>query len=746
MSGISRKVYKINIKLTNNDENDEKEFVIDNISQILLQNFAELSNNALPHGLTENNHIYMLKDNYYIDNEILKSIRGSKGEKNKYEFKNFGTVSDDVIINEFYKPILRYNDNIIKIKVLTKILNFAADSIEYSKKYTDVPDSKDPQQQEKQAKINSEKQAKIDLLREKINEITSLQPVDNTSTINKAIDDIIDNILRILIGKNVMSYLKSIYDNTNDKSAEMLEFRNNLSNIMLKINSGPETNINLNKLETYRYFLDDKNIEAIFEIIQNNIALASKNSQQGSYGYNNRPNLLNTPEMFKQILKENIKYVYPDKTNIETLAESEEQDILLFNNILYILKKIYLLDTTIISVVIDDKNKTITKKFFIKNLTLEEPNPFKIDKLKSVSKDKKEFYNAFINFKCDIKYINENPLLKINYIIDDTEILDKTNHLKVIEFEPKNFNKNQEFNKYSSTYIYDTFDYKPNESKINKILNTIKMQKIIKTKEELFYNDIALNEFNDLLNIKFKADTDPTKDEYIKKTRIGPNILYFLKNIIKLYNGKEITHSNSSYFVYDTLITNDISSNINSNPTNSVLNFYSISENKTIKYNNFKSEKILKNFSKRLQTLQLVETQPYYNDKFDVYKVESRDHRITRNSYYIFILFICYKADEKGNKPSLQKRLIGEVCLNRAKILDKAFYNPIYSKFNISETYLYNKLINLQKPKQAKTAKNKDIIPNPTLEARPNLDARPPLQEKISGGNKNHTRKKFRRN
>jgi hypothetical protein len=33
--------------------------------------------------------------------------------------------------------------------------------------------------------------------------------------------------------------------------------------------------------------------------------------------------------MYKQIIKENIKYVYPDKTNIEALAESEEQDILL---------------------------------------------------------------------------------------------------------------------------------------------------------------------------------------------------------------------------------------------------------------------------------------------------------------------------------------------------------------------------------------------------------------------------------
>ena len=728
MAGISRKVYKINIKLTNNDENEEKEFAITNISQILLQNFAEISNNGLPLDLNETNHIYMVKDNYYIDNEILKSIRGSKGEKNKYEFKNFASTKPGHIINEFYKPILRYTDNTIKIKVLTQIFKFALESIEYSNKYAD--DSED----EKQEKENN-----INLLREQIKNIDELSKSNtsaNNETINKTINEniniLFDYTAKILIEKNVMSHLKSIYDNTNDKTADMLEFRTNLSNIMLKINSGPETNIELNKFETYRYFLDEKKIDAIFETIQNNIASASKTSQQASYGYYNRPNLLNTPEMQKQILKENIKYVYPDKTNIETLAESEEQDIVLFNNILYILKKIYLLDTTIISVKINDKNKDIIKKFFIKNLKLEETNPFKLDKIKSVSKLGKEFYNAFINFKCDIKYINENPLLKINYIIDDTEILDKTNHLKVIEFEPKNFNKNEEFKKYSSTYIYDTFNYKPNESKINRILNTVKMQKIIKTKEELFYNDIALNEFNDLLDIKFGQDDE----------KIGPNIVYFLKNILKLYNGKEIIHANSSYFVYDTLITNDISSNINT--SNPVLNFYSISENKTIKYNNFKGEKILKNFSKRLEILQLGD-KTLINDKFDIYRVGSRDYRITRNSYYIFILFICYKADEKGNKPSLQKRLIGELCLNRAKILDKAFYNSIYSKFNISETYLYNKLINLQKPKQTRTAKNKDIIPNQNLDARPNLDAQPPLQAKISGGNKNHTRKKIRR-
>ena len=41
MEDTTRKVYKykITIKLTNNDENDEKEFTITNMTQILLQNF-----------------------------------------------------------------------------------------------------------------------------------------------------------------------------------------------------------------------------------------------------------------------------------------------------------------------------------------------------------------------------------------------------------------------------------------------------------------------------------------------------------------------------------------------------------------------------------------------------------------------------------------------------------------------------------------------------------------------------------
>jgi hypothetical protein len=725
MAATVRRTYKITIKLTNNDENDEKEFIITNMKQILLQNFAE-EEGGIPRDLSGGtSFIYMLKDIYYIDNEVLKSIRGTKAENNKYGFKNFNSTTPEQIINEFYTPILSSTDTVNKIAILLQILQFAKESIENSDKIDKDISDKDYKSR------REERKESIKSLNKKIAEIIQKRVDESLPLDVKVFSELFDDIITILVDKNVMSYLKSIYDNTDDKRPQIVVFRQNLSNIMLKINSDPSITNELKKMESYRYFLEEKYIDAIFESIQNNISKA-KNNQQPNYGSFNRINLLNNPEMYKQIIKDNIKYVYPDKTNIEALAESEEQDILLFHNILYIIKKIYLLDTTIIfSKDEDSKGENQEKKFYIKNLTLEQNNPFKLEKIK-----RGDAYNVFINFKCDIKYINENPLLKINYIIDDKEVLDKTNNLKITEFDPKNFNKNQDLKKYKATYIYDTIDYKLNNSKIEKILNTIKIQKIIKTKEELFYNDIALNEFNKLLNVDFNI-TDNDK----KKKLISSNIVYFLKYILKLYNGKEITHDNVTYFVYDTLILddalNDIRKKIISN-TNQVLNFYSISKNKSIKYNNFKGEKILKNILKKYESLQLKddEKDPFYDENFKVYSVESKDKRIVRNTYYIFILFLCYKADEKGNRPSFQKRVIGEVCLERAKILDKAFYDLFYSKLNIPETFLYNKLLNLQKSKQSTTVKNKEIPQ--AKELPPNLET---LETKIKGGKKKYTRK-----
>ena len=527
------------------------------------------------------------------------------------------------------------------------------------------------------------------------------------------INEIIDiyetnNTLRlIMLDKNIMDNIRSIYET--DKSNDALEFHRNLSTIML--NYQETDGIEIYKLEKYEYFLDKKNINYIFETIslKTDSITDSKANFLGSMSSQLSRPILYNEEKKKQIIKDNMKYVYPDKTNIDTLVESEKQDIILFHNILYIIKKIYLIDTTII--VAEDIDSDKTKKFYIKNITLEENNPFKQEYLSNTN------YEATIRFKCDITYININPILKINYIIDDQELLEKNTPLKMVEFNPNNFTKIKYSKPYKSIFIYDNINYREKEYNINKIFNTIKIQKIIKNKEEIFYNDTALNIFNEELNIE-----GPGVKEAKKKDNISSNILYFLKDVLKLYKGCEFNDNNNKYFVYDTLISTDIS---NSEPK-----FYSISQGKSIQYNNLKKDKILKIFKKKhdllislTNTTNTTETtdttgnastntplnEVWKNDKYEIYKLAPKDSRIgERNTYTIFIVLLCYKADANGNKPDIQKRLITEVCLDRAKTLDKAFYDLFYNRFNISETFLYNKLVNVRKSKQAVTVKNKD--------------------------------------
>jgi len=743
MAATRRNICKIIIKLTTNDE-EEKEFTINSMDQILLQNFAaENGKYEPPLGSEKKKDILMIKDNYYINNDVLKSIKSTKVEKIKFTFKNFDNKYDTGIVDEFYTPItthvLQFPSD---LKILKLIIQFSSEHLARLKMLG--------KKKETEREVDQEIKKLEDVLLT-INKYTSVTDTSVTDTSIK-IQDVInkfESAYKILTEKDVMTYLKSKYDNSSGSEAD--DFRTALSKIMLKNYSDPDTKINLNQLETYQYFLDDKYIDYIFETIQNNISAASRSNQQSSFGY--RPNLLNTPEMIKQIIKENIKYIYPDKTNIDTLAESEEQNVLLFHNILYIIKKIYLLDTTILECEDSDTNN-IKKKFYIKNLTMEQYNPFKLDKIKTG-----DYYNVIFKFRCDINYINQNPILKFNYVIDDLEILDKTNHLKTIEFEPKNFFKNQDLKKYNSIYIYDSIDYKSNFSKINKLLNTIKIQKIIKSKEEIFFNETALNEFNTLLSIDFKkddADDADDKDDNNQKKNIHLNIIYFLKDILKLYNGKEIITNNNSYFIYDTLITGTIKAPTgntgDSDSDSDTLKCYSIIQNKIITYDNFKKEKIRKNFFKKLEILQIDKVEPFNTNKFTIYQLGSKDKRIKRNIYYISIIFLCYKPDEKGNKPSLQKRLIGEVCLDRAKLLDKAFYDLFYSKLDIPETFLYSKLLNLQKSKQATTAKNKETLPIKNTETPPikntetppikNKESLPTLETKIIGGKNNHTQKK----
>ena len=714
MSATNRRLYKITIKLINNDV-DEKEFIIDNMKQISLDNFAE---KGMPLSITDNSFIYMINEPYYINNDVLQKIREiSKSENKKFSFPSFSSMTPHGIRDTFYASILNNSDNKLKRETMLEIVEFI---IYFFNNY-------DIAGMEKQNSFIKRYNASLTKIKDDLAEFKKFIVSDRKMTL-KFTSEYDSIFINILCEKDVMTYLKSRFENYTDEKS--LKFKQNLTSIMTKNSS--DNSIMLNKVDKYQYFMDTKYIDYIFDNIHSKINESTK--QQDRYSYYNQSSLINTNETRKQIITENMKYVYSNKTSIDLLDDNEENDIILFHNILYIIKKIYLLDTTIINA--KDIDTDLEKKFYIKNLTLEKANSFKISRfIEKNTTIPMEFYNVTIKFTCDIKYINFNPILKINYIIDDVEILDKDAPLKTIEFDPKTFNNNENFSKYNLIYIYDTLNYISNENKINSIFNTIKVQKIIKNKEEIFFNETALNEFNQLL-IPGKNNKIPSTEELkaIKDKNIFPNILYFLKDIIKLYNSKEITYNNNKYFVYDTLIQ-DASNNT----------YYSISQNKVVKHNNIKTIKLEKNMLKKKELLNinhndLIIPAPSSRYKFDVFRKQQRDARIESDIYYIFIVLLCYKADENGKKPSYQKRAINELCLERASILDKAFYKLFYNKFNIPEMFLYNKLLKLNKSKQAVTLKNKDRITNEEYIDTPSTETN--IRSIIKGGTKKYTHKK----
>lgn len=698
MAATTTKLCYIKIVLLKNNDAYEKEFIIDNMSHILLENFMK---DPIASDISRSK-LLMIRENAYIDSDVLQQIKSltSKSQNNKYKFMEFSVKNELDIKNEFYEIIGNFSDVEIRNNTLKFILKIALDFLNNDQVQTSI-----------QSKVSSHNQAALRSERdnEKTKVTNFITRIDSDANEETFYDDVIKDLYRLLTSKPLMSEIKNKYniinkDKTKDEPNAI--FRTNLSNIMLNKSTDLDDTIKFHAHEKYEYFLNQKYLDYIFTAISDNTSKAVNTDI--NYGSIYRtPTLFNTKEKRMQIIKENIKYVFPNKTNVELLDDNEEQTVLLFHNILYIIKKIYLVDTTIIEA--SDTDSDNPKKFYVKNLKLVENNPF----IRSTGPSGSLIVT--IKFTADITYINQNPILKINYILDNKEIIDTVTPLKLFDFEPNNFLTNPSSNNYKSIYIYDTIDYISYDAKIKRLLNTIKIQKIIKNKEEIFFNETALNEFNDLLDIKFN-DTD----EKFKDRNIPLNIIYFLKNTLKLYNGKEIKHNTETFFVYDTLIADKLPNAANNANTANTAKFYSIAQNKVIDYKNIKSEKIIKLFKKRKELLILAAadapaapaapaapvaldaSNQYITDKFDVYKIIPKDRRIEdTKTYLIFVVFLCYKADEQGKKPSMNKRLVAEVCLERARTLDRAFNDLFYTKLNIPETYLFTKLLNLNKSKKA---------------------------------------------
>ena len=121
------KFYSVIIKLTAKNDEDEKEFIIDKMEQILLLQMA--ANTAIPRE-TNDTKIYMLKGDYYINDDVLQQITQlSKKQYSDWKFINYTNMTQEAIFLNFYTFILNINNVNLKYDTIYKTIIYILKNI-----------------------------------------------------------------------------------------------------------------------------------------------------------------------------------------------------------------------------------------------------------------------------------------------------------------------------------------------------------------------------------------------------------------------------------------------------------------------------------------------------------------------------------------------------------------------------------------------------------------------------------------
>ena len=478
-------------------------------------------------------------------------------------------------------------------------------------------------------------------------------------------DDLFDNkFFLVLTGTATFNTLIAhIYEKTPD-GTDLKQALNLFYNIFTKLN---------NKAK-YEYFLDPNTVNYISKLIDDSTISSSSSNDDYNYMQNQRKPTLNDNRAKEEIYNKYYKYLFPNKKDITSLTDLDKDKILMFNNVYYIIKNIYLLDDTIISVTNYKTNNTQQKKkYYIKHIGLRE-----LDDKNNVTHFQIKDNEVIIFMKATLEYIIENPILQINYLIDDLENARQKFVPQSYILEPKDISNN--YSNYNKIYIHDKINYKNISSDIDYFAKVLRKKNTIKNKEEIFLNTQALK----LLNNYFKAQLNKPYTQAMMES----NIKFLLYVIFKFYNNKVF----KKYYIADTYIQylNE------SNESNKSNKYYSITNKNIINETSEKYDIISTIFEESSQEEQGPEDIKSIYKKFNSYDARLEDNKV----YKINVVFRCF-LDINGKKPTLGRKLIAVNCLSRAQKLDEAFTNTLYKAFRLPENYLYNKLANIthkQKP------------------------------------------------
>lgn len=616
---------------SNNDDSfNNNYYILNTMNDILIEEFStQINYDNFINKYTKDNPIYIVNDSYYLDTNVINTIKRNSSAKfpnynstiavKKFEFKN-------------YHEKFNANTN-FKTKHEKTLFNIF-----------------------KTAFINTINEArprrKPDEIRQIINGLAPITTYDALFNYDDFIND--DAIGTELFHK----YIQNIYDNTTkDSKKEALQAFYNISYS------------NLGNKFKYEFFLNPETINNIFKIIQEN----STNDP-----YDRRRTPLNSNNTKEDIYNRYFKYVFPNKKDINNLSDPDKDIILMFYNVYYIIKNIYLLDNTIINVSnfrTKTDNNIENKKYYISQVSL-------LDLKDNITHFKIEKNKVIIFIKATLKFIIENPILQINYLIDDLENIRQSFLPQSNILLPKDINTN--YSSYDKIYIHDKVNYSNNTNEIDSIVVNARKKEFIKNKEELFFNTKALKLFNYFFRNKLQGTSTVLEPKII-----ASNIKFLLYNIFKFYNAKEF----KKYYIADTYIqyfNNNIPLGEYLSITNGKIS------NLTDKY------KVITALFTQLSQQQLPSsTSSSSLSKIIYQEIPPSDARLTQNKIYkINVVFRCY-FDKTGKKPTFVRTLIAEKCLARAQKLDSAFTETLYRTFNLPENYLYNKLANITRKQKA---------------------------------------------
>jgi len=447
-------------------------------------------------------------------------------------------------------------------------------------------------------------------------------------------------------------------------------------------------------------------------------------------GTNSRVKQLNSRDAITRYIVDYHKYINNSKKTSD-FDDDEKMDALMFYNVMYLLKNIYL------------KKQTILTNIQGEQYYVDEILFYDLPYIHMVKKDydKPKKINVYLRIKT-IPII-DIPIIKIHYIVDDLEL----QSLKLSaprEFKPGDLDK--DFAKYSTMYIFDKFKYKQETDSMTAFFNSLKSEKRIDKIQELFFNADIVNKYKKRYNEQHKRqkkESESETDDTIKYNNINANILYLLRQNFNLIDNK-ISIDNTS--IDDTYIAYNISTvevqKDGRNQPSVALKYHSIMTNKNYEnYDNPKKEDIIKTIiAEHLKRYNV-----NYSDNNFFYTDDRTDERLRGKVYNIIVIFRTFKQGSSKKSPSLMRRYIGDECLSNAVTLDSIFSKLFYRTIGLPDKYLYDKLAGLANRSIAKSDTKGDTKGDTKSSTPlvPNIPGLPNIPIPTKGGKKHNT-KKFR--